>query len=179
MRYTTIIDISEIPSVYRNRNARIVYLHLALKSGYHDDDRDLIEISIRRLADASGLSVSATRHALRKLSEAGLITKQDNKMAVKKWIIQDTPSPRQKKPTSKEAEARAKALHDEEQRRIRDEQVREYYEALKKALQESSREELEQWLQELKDGRSLRHHGGFLKANKDNIDWLSNYIQKL
>lgn len=179
MRYTTIIDISEMPAVYRNQNARLVYLHMALRSGYHDEDRDQIDISIRRLADATGLTVSATRHALKQLLDAGLVVRHDNKMVVKKWLVQETPSPRPKKPSSIEAEARAKAMHEEELRRMREAQIREYQEALKKALQESTREELEQWLQELKDGRSLRHHGGYLRANRENIEWLSNYIQKL
>lgn len=60
MRYTTIVDISEYASLYRNHNARLVYLHLALRSGYHDNDRDLIDVSVRRLADAVA-SLSARR----------------------------------------------------------------------------------------------------------------------
>lgn len=112
MRYTTIIDISEFPAVYKNINARLIYLHLALKSGYHDNDRDLIDISIRRLAAAVGLTLSATRHALGQLEKANLITRQGSLWFVKKWVIESTISTRaktarQQKAIEAEAERRA------------------------------------------------------------------------
>ena len=74
MRYTTIIDISEIQPIYRNVNARLVYLHLVLKSGYHDNDRDLVSISLRRIAAEVGLTLSATRHAISQLEKAQLLS---------------------------------------------------------------------------------------------------------
>ena len=86
MRYTTLIDISEIPALYRNVNARLLYLHLVLIAGYHDDDRDLADISIRRLAIDTGLTVSATRHALRMLQDAKLLSRADGLWLVKKWM---------------------------------------------------------------------------------------------
>ena len=76
MRYTTIIDISQMGEIYRNQNVRLIYLHLALRSGYHDDDRDLTDISLRRLSMEAGLTVSATRHAIRILTKAGLLKRQ-------------------------------------------------------------------------------------------------------
>lgn len=88
MRYTTIIDISEFPAIYRNRNARLLYIHMALKSGYHDDDRDVLDCSIRRLSAAVGLSISATRHALAILERAGLVTKDGIKWRVKKFVLE-------------------------------------------------------------------------------------------
>lgn len=94
MRYTTIIDISEVPSVYRNRNARIIYLHMVLRSGWHDNDRDLIDISIRNLAFRTGLTVSATRHALHQLEHAGLVSRQGTLWAVKKFIMEEPVTPR-------------------------------------------------------------------------------------
>lgn len=94
MRYTTIIDISEVSSVYRNRNARIIYLHMVLKSGWHDNDRDLIDISIRNLAFRTGLTISATRHALQQLEHAGLIARQGTLWAVKKFIFEEPVTPR-------------------------------------------------------------------------------------
>lgn len=94
MRYTTIIDITELTAIYRNVNARLIYLHLALKAGYHDNDRDLVDISIRRLAADTGLSVAATRHALRQLETAGLVARQGGVMIVRKWLKEQPISPR-------------------------------------------------------------------------------------
>lgn len=116
MRYTTVIDISDIPAIYKNPNARLVYLHLALKSGYHDDDRDLIEISIRRLAMATGLTVSATRHSIAQLERACLLVKEGPFWHVKKWIVESTVTPRAK--TAKQQ----KAIELEAQRRLEQEQ---------------------------------------------------------
>lgn len=88
MRYTTIIDISEYPAVYRNINTRLVYLHLVLKSGYHDDDRDVVSISLRRIASDLSLSLAAVRHAIAQLEKANLLTRQGPIWVVKKWIIE-------------------------------------------------------------------------------------------
>lgn len=85
MRYTTVIDISEYPSLYKNHNVRLVYLHMSLKCGYHDDDKDLLDMSIRQLAYSAGLTVSATRHALSLLQRAGLLEKVGALWSVKKW----------------------------------------------------------------------------------------------
>ena len=96
MRYTTIIDISEFPSLYRNHNVRLVYLHMALKCGYHDDDKDLLDVSIRQLSYSVGLTVSATRHALGLLQRAGLLEKVGAVWMVKKWQPSITITPRAK-----------------------------------------------------------------------------------
>lgn len=116
MRYTTIIDITELPSVYRNTKVRLVYIHLALKAGYHDSDRDLAMVSIRRLAIGVGLSLSATRHALQVLEASGLISRQAGGWLIKKWISEDTIS---KRPKSTAA-ARARAATEEQQARQRE-----------------------------------------------------------
>lgn len=105
MRYTTIIDISTIGAIYRNHNCRLIYLHMVLKSGYHDNDRDLIEISIRTLAAEVGLTISATRHALGILTRAKLVERQGELWFVKKWLIEENTTPRPK--TRKEAKERA------------------------------------------------------------------------
>ena len=94
MRYTTIIDITEYPTIYRNVNARLVYLHLVLKSGYHDHDRDLLTMSFRRLSAETGLSLSAIRHAINCLVKANLLTRQGELWLVKKWIIEQKISTR-------------------------------------------------------------------------------------
>lgn len=94
MRYTTVIDITEWPSLYRNQNIRLVYLHLALCSGYHDYNRDLIKISIRRLAEATGLTVSAVRHALQQLEDHKLIKRKDSAIYVRKYVSDQPITPR-------------------------------------------------------------------------------------
>lgn len=115
MRYTTIIDISEIPPVYRNINARLIYLHLVLKSGYHDDDRDLVNMSLRRIAAETGLSLSAVRHAVSILEKAHLLTRQASFWMVKKWIIE------QKISTRARTARQQKAIEIEAERRIENE----------------------------------------------------------
>lgn len=108
-----------MPRIYRNQNCRLVYLHLVLRSGWHDHDRDLIDISIRNLAYAAGLTVSATRHALHMLETEGLIKRQGTLWAIKKWIIEDEPTPRARTRThQKQLEIAA------ERRRVQDENER-------------------------------------------------------
>lgn len=86
MRYTTVIDISEISEIYKNPTARLLYLHMSLKAGYHDADRDLVRLSIRRLSADVGVTVSATRHALHQLERVGLLTREGELWRVKKWV---------------------------------------------------------------------------------------------
>lgn len=94
MRYTTIIDIREIPEVYRNQNVRLLYLHLCLLAGYHDNDRDLVRISIRNLATSSGLTVSATRHAVAVLVKWKLLRVKGSIYRVRKYVEEGTITPR-------------------------------------------------------------------------------------
>jgi hypothetical protein len=115
MRYTTLIDISEIPPVYRNVNARLVYLHLVLKAGYHDDDRDLVTMSLRRIAAETGLSLSAVRHAVSMLEKAHLLSRQGPFWLVKKWIIE------QKISTRARTARQQKQIEIEAERRIENE----------------------------------------------------------
>lgn len=115
MRYTTIIDISELPRIYQNINARLVYLHLVLKSGYHDDDRDLVHLSLRRIAAETGLSLSAIRHAISVLEKLGLLSRQGDLWLVKKWIIE------QKISTRARTARQQKAIEIEAERRIENE----------------------------------------------------------
>lgn len=124
MRYTTIIDITEYPSVYRNHNARLVYMHMVLRSGYHNEDRDLLDISLRRLASATGLSVSATRHALSVLLSASLVKKEGPLWHVRKFIIEQEITPRvktEKEARKKSREDAVKAERDNLERRLENE----------------------------------------------------------
>lgn len=101
MRYTTIIDVSEFRQLYSNHNLRLVYLHLCLKSSYRDADRDWILISIRQLAAAVGITVSATRHALAQLEKAKLIRRTQGWILVRKFVKAEAIAPR---PTNKRQE---------------------------------------------------------------------------
>lgn len=94
MRYTTIIDISEYPQLYRSESVRLVYLHLVLKSGYHDHDRDMCGVSIRRLAMDCGLTIAATRHALQLLEKYAMIRRQGSMTQVRKWVVEQPITPR-------------------------------------------------------------------------------------
>lgn len=148
MRYTTIIDLSEYSSLYRNHNVRLVYLHMVLKSGWHDEDRDILDMSIRALAQGAGLSIAAVRHALKQLEKSQLVVRQGNVWSVRKWVLQETPTPRPRTIKGKkqievsERRAAEQAQLDSklEQSRIEREQMHAagktsfmlYYEALQK-----------------------------------------------
>lgn len=133
MRYTTIIDIRELPAIYRNVNARLVYLHMVLASGYHDHDRDQTEISIRRISYETNLTVSAVRHALGCLERAGLISRTGITWTVKKFVLETSITPRvrsEKKRREAENAARAKAIQEEQEQREKEE-TRKYREMRK------------------------------------------------
>lgn len=85
MRYTTIIDIFDTPA-WRSSSARLVYFYMCLKCGYHDDDRDIIKISLRELSARLGLTLSAVRCALTLLVSQGLIVSSGISLyKVTKW----------------------------------------------------------------------------------------------
>lgn len=96
MRYTTIIDLRDYPELYANLNIRIVYLHLCLVSGYHDEDRDICNDSLRQLSRQCKITLSAARNALRQLAKAGLLQREGDALRVTKWVPQ--------KPISKRAQ---------------------------------------------------------------------------
>lgn len=125
MRYTTVIDITEMSAVYKCVNARLLYLHCCLRCGYHDEDRDIIALSIRRLAQEVGITVSACRHALAVLTKYQLIEKRDGVMIVRKYLVQTAPSPR--------TQASEKAVKGNEARRV-EEQRREQRESEHRAI---------------------------------------------
>lgn len=117
MRYTTIIDISEYPDLYRSEAVRLIYLHLALKAGYHDNDRDLVRLSIRSIARETGLTISATRHALQRLEAAKLLAHDGPLWRVRKWVLEAPITPRPKSvKAQKAAEIRAQEEAEKKQR---------------------------------------------------------------
>lgn len=181
MRYTTVIDITETPELYRNINVRLLYLHLCLKSGWHDADRDRISVSIRTLAADCGLTVSATRHAIRKLMEAQLLKREaDRRWYVKKWHMDTPPAPRPKK-NQAEAARSLGAAYDKAKsdRNERDERQRQYQNNVLAAVRASTKEELLTWLGEMEAGKYQRHHGVVLNPNAANISWLRSVIEKM
>lgn len=123
MRYTTIIDISEYRYLYRNVNVRLVYLHLVLKSGYHDHDRDQVRISYRSLAADSGLTLSQVRHAIKILIKWHMLIRKDNTWTVRKWCQEQTITTRAKssKEAKKKAQEQAVIAERERQRAMDDE----------------------------------------------------------
>ena len=123
MRYTTIIDISEYPSLYKNLNVRLVYLHLVLKCGYHDDDRDLYGVSIRRLAFEVGLTISAIRHALQQLETSGMIRRQGPMLQIRKWVYERPITSRPKSVEKARNQEEADDFERERQQRERDERA--------------------------------------------------------
>lgn len=126
MRYTTVIDISELPEVYRNTTARLIYMHMSLKAGYHDSDRDLVTLSIRRLSADVGVTVSATRHALHLLERCGLLTRDGQVWRIKKWVEEQTITTRAK--TKREMQEQIQRLERQRQQVILDKQHLEHQE---------------------------------------------------
>ena len=121
MRYTTIIDISEYPTLYRNQTVRLLYLHMCLRSGYHDNDRDLLDSSIRRLSREVGGTVAAVRHALQVLEAAQLVKRQGTVWQGRKFVIEQPISSRAK---TKKAADQARIRAQEEQERAAREAAR-------------------------------------------------------
>lgn len=94
MRYTTCIDLTEIPDVWRNPNAVRLYYFMAMKCGYHDNDRDVLKISLRNLSYMAGLTLSATRHALKVLAAHQLLAQSNDAFVIKKFVLDQTITPR-------------------------------------------------------------------------------------
>lgn len=85
MRYTTIIDLSELP-IYQSKSVRLLYLHLCLKAGYHKENQDIITDSLSRIARDTGMTVSAVRCALRQLTAASLAQREGTAIRVSKFV---------------------------------------------------------------------------------------------
>lgn len=126
MRYTTVIDISELAEIYKNPTARLLYLHMSLKAGYHDADRDLVRLSIRRLSADVGVTVSATRHALHQLERVGLLTREGDLWRVKKWVEEQQITTRAK--TKREMQEQIQRLERQRQQVILEQQHQEHQE---------------------------------------------------
>lgn len=160
MRYTTIIDISDVTIVYRNQHARLVYLHMCLKSGYHEDDRDICFLSLRRLAADVGLTISATRHALSVLQRAALIEKFGTAWRVRKFILA-TPIPPRARSQKKQKEIEARAYEEAQQKEREARQAAER-QRLREEQKRTGKSSLERYLDTL---RPLAAAGDIEAAN--------------
>lgn len=87
MRYTTIIDLREWPQAYKSVGVRLLYLHFCLVAGYHAEDRDKCLHSFRQLAQYTGLTLSAVRHAVKQLEKLGLLKREGDKWVVTKFVL--------------------------------------------------------------------------------------------
>ncbi|MBQ2649912.1 MAG: hypothetical protein IJF82_21380 [Achromobacter sp.] len=123
MRYTTIIDITQCQELYRNKNIRILYLHLVLRSGYHDHDRDLLRCSLRTLAAETGLTIAAVRNALRMLEKWQLVKRQGEMLNVRKWVPEQTISKRQPSARQQQAAALKASREMDQERREREAEI--------------------------------------------------------
>lgn len=160
-----------MPEIYRNLNTRAVYLHLVLKSGYHDNDRDKIRISMRQLASDTGLSLSAVRNALKQLEKNSMIERvSDGTTTVRKWILDMKPTPRNKANTAAGNSDYDKRMEEYERER------KERLNMLQQVLENMSLDDVQQWQKELSEGISKRHHGQQINANQDNVKWLQKWI---
>jgi DNA-binding transcriptional regulator YhcF (GntR family) len=119
MRYTTIIDIQQCPEIYRNVNARLLYLHMVLTCGYHDNDKGLVRKSVRQLAEETGITKSATEHALRQLSKMDLAKKIRGKLYVRTWIPEQPIT----KPKRKAQEIKEQAIAQEREAKDREREM--------------------------------------------------------
>lgn len=135
MRYTTIIDISQTPDLYRSESVRLLYLHLCMRCGYHDDDKGLVRQSIRAMAADTGLTISAVRHAMRVLERWSLLKRHRGKLYVRNWCEEQpitTPAKRARKSRQQQQLETAAAIQREDQER-RDLERKEYLENFDKA----------------------------------------------
>lgn len=171
MRYTTVIDITDFPQIYRNIHARLVYIHMALKAGYHDDDRDNCRLSIRSLAADVGITVSATRNALLQLEKSGLISKSSDSWIVKKWVLQETPTSRtQKTASNKDSKLSAEIRKNDQEQEERARQIMDW-------VRSSSREQIQELVTKLENGKMSRINGQRVYPSAQSIQWFENQLR--
>lgn len=95
MRYTTILDLRDLPILYKNANVVRVYYHLVLIAGYEDRNKDWARISFRRLAAEMDITLSAAIHAIKMLERYKIITRKQGYIYVRKWLPEPTITKRQ------------------------------------------------------------------------------------
>lgn len=167
MRYTTIIDISEIDRVWRSQSTRLVYLYMVLRCGYHDNDRDVFKMSIRDMSCRLHLSVSAIRHALSVLQSVNLIRQVGtSQYLVTKWV--ETPSITKRKTKKQQEYDNQEAIRQQEAAKI--ERQRQQEHARIAALQSQGLTSFDLRLQRLKekadagDQEALKKYESLIKS---------------
>lgn len=174
MRYTTVIDVTEIADVWRNPNISRLYFFMALKCGYHDDDRDILKISLRSLAAQASLTISATRHALKVLESLKLVTQEKECWRVTKFILDKKPTSRTQKNTA--------PMVDEAAERQRQAEMKKEEETRKKGeyLHAASADHCRKIIQALEEkGRAISVNGlVFYPRDIKNIDEWIKYKEK-
>ena len=171
MRYTTVIDITDFPQIYRNIHARLVYIHMALRAGYHDDDRDVCRLSIRTLAADVGITVSATRNALQQLEKSGLISKSSDCWIVKKWVAMEAASPRTQATVSKKASGISDAI------RKNDQEQEERTRRICEWVRTSSQKDIQVLVEKLQNGKMARINGQRVYPSAASIQWFENQLK--
>ena len=164
MRYTTLIDITEYPSIWRNNNAIKLYVYMTLKCGYHDDDRDMIKAGYRTLAAATGMTTEACRHALKMLQREGLLSRDGDSWRVTKFVLERKITKRALKSVGvieTDEEARQKQEAKEAAERTKEEK----YNAIRKDLTSRTDEELMHMLATIDAGKEIEAAGMRLAAD--------------
>lgn len=129
MRYTTIIDVTETP-IWSNINALRLYYWACMKCGYHDNDRDILQISIRNLSYRLDMTISAVRHSLKVLQAASLIIPvQESTYRVIKWVDNQEISKRKSK---RELQLQVESMTREQQRQQQEQQEQEHKKIIEK-----------------------------------------------
>lgn len=175
MRYTTVIDVTEIADIWRNPNISRLYFFMAMKCGFHDNDRDLIKISLRVLAGQTGLTLSACRHAVKVLQAHGLLTIENDKMRVTKFILDKKPTSRTQKNTAtsgvEEMRERQRLQELEKERLLREK---------KELLHSISADDCREIIQRLSEKhRSISYRGVvFQPSETDNIQQWIDFKEK-
>lgn len=119
---------------------------------------------------SAGLTVSATRHAMGVLEHVGLLKKTTRGLLVTKWVASEQIQARPSSKQVKTDQSLARAIREQEQR------TEDYARKVEEAVRQLPVEELEKWLQELDEGRSLRHGGVSINASKKNTEWLKKWL---
>ena len=172
MRYTTVIDVRDFPTVWRNNNTTRLYVHMVLACGFHDEDRDQLKASVRGLAASAGLTVAAVRTGLAQLMKAGLVKRNGDTWTVVKWVAQTKPTPRQ------QAKAKAAGQDITELMRKQEEENDEYVRKVQQAVKTATENELAIWIGELKEGKRPRHYGVYVTPSQHAIEWMEQQLNR-
>lgn len=175
MRYTTIVDIRELP-LYHNPSARQLYLHLVLVSGYHDSDLDRVAVSVRGLASQTGLTISAVRHALAVLAKVGLVRREGGALMVTKYVLKDGIP---KRARTKKEQQEQQLSREREQQEVESKR-REIQEQNEVIMTQFSLEDLTEWLEDLKTkrpGNLCYHKGCKCRNDEKGREYLEQWIE--